>query len=214
MILSIKAEPNEIKKPTVYSVDTGDGNKFPVLTIDKDSYIAGATIESGINFHWDKDTLLKNKDKMLGEVKDFADFFYKDDSEKKPFSINRLTEGQAFVYYLDMDEPYCIWKKVIKQFAEAFNGTQNELILYLSPDEKNFSDKAECILQELSLYESYDCYVNICTDVMEDDADLLQCADYYISNRHVKNVHRMCKAELYDVQCLIGVSYDIFWSVK
>ena len=37
MILNIEAPVNTIKGHTVYTVDTGEGKKFPVLSIDKDS---------------------------------------------------------------------------------------------------------------------------------------------------------------------------------
>lgn len=159
---------------------------------------------------WDSEMILKNKDKMLGDVKSFADYFYDEIREGEIFSIDRMTEGKAFVYYLDMDEAFCIWKKVIRQFAEKFNGTRNELILYLSPTEKNFLEKAELVLEELNRYENCSCYVNLCTEELQDDATLLHCADYYISNRHNRNVHRMCKADLYGVKCLIGMANDIF----
>ena len=280
MILDINVQPNTIKKTTIYNVDTGSVEKFPVLVIDKDSYIAGAKIESGINYHWeigsyslqmgkycacaedilfmidinhgyngvfmgevselkgevptymstmrprgeiiiqndcwighgatimdgvtihngavvgtnavvtkdvppyaivagnparvvkyrfdedtihklqhiawwdwDSETIIKYKDKLLGEVKDFADYFYRDDMHNKTLQINRLTDGKAFVFYLDMNEPYCIWRKVIRQFAEAMNGTDRELILYLNPNEADFEAKAEQVLVELALYD-------------------------------------------------------------
>ncbi len=159
---------------------------------------------------WDSETIIKYKDKLLGETKDFVDYFYRDDMHKKEVQINRVTQGKAFVFYLDMNEPYCIWRKVIRQFAETMNGTDSELILYLNPNEADFEAYAEQVLVELALYEEYECYVNICTDAFEDDADLLQIADYYISNRHTSNVHRMCKAELYGAKCLIGVRNLLF----
>lgn len=348
MILSIDVKPGTIKSSTVYNVDTGTGEKFPIMTIDKDSYIAGAKIESGINFHWDygtynlqigkycamaedilfmidinhgydgvfmgevselngmsktyksamrprgqiiiqndcwighgatimdgvtihngavvgtnavvtkdvppyaivagnparivkyrfepdvieklqqiawwdwdSETILKYKEWLLGDVSEFASYFYgKDVLETVPeasdneVGINRLTTGKAFVYYLDMDEPYSLWKKVIKQFATSMDGTDNELILYLNTKEFNFEAKAEMVLAELALYEECDCYVNICTDVFKDDADLLKFADFYISNRHASNVHRMCKADLLGVKCLMGMCWEIFCNCK
>lgn len=338
MILNIEAPVNTIKGHTVYTVDTGEGKKFPVLSIDKDSYIVGAQIESGINFHWDvggyslqigkycamaenimfmidvnhdynglymgnvpeligekrkihqrargeiiiqndvwighgavimdgvtihngavvatnavvtkdvppyaivggnpakviryrfdentiqklesiawwdwdSEKIIRNKEKMAGDVKVFADSFYEEKKNKERTSISRITKGKAFAYYLDIDEPYPIWKKVIRQFVEAFDGMENELVLYLSPSENDFEIKAEMVLKELNKYEECDVYVNICTDYMEDDSDLLQDVDYYITNRHERNIYRMCKAKLYGVKCLTGVDSHIFFDV-
>lgn len=176
---------------------------FELEVIDKLQHIAW--------WDWGSETIINHKNKLFGEVTEFADYFYSEDMNKKDIQLNRITEDKAFVYYLDMDESYCIWKKVIKQFAESMNGTQNELILYLNPNESDFDRKARQVLAELSLYEEYDCYVNICTDLFEDDADLLQVADYYISNRQAANIHRMCKDELYGAKCLMGVSWNIFY---
>lgn len=341
MIWNINVLPNTIRKPTVYSAYTGMEEEFPILTIDKDSYIVGAKIESVINYHWNKgtynlqigkycacaedilfmididheydgvfmgeiseiyggikthkstmkskgeiiiqndcwighgavlmdgvtvhngavvatnavvtkdvppyaivagnparvvkyrfdektihklqhiawwdwdsDTITKYKEKLLGEVKDFVDYFYSDDSADETIKVSRLTEGSAFVFYLDMNEPYCVWKKVIRQFVESMNGSNSELILYLDQREPNFEENSELLLQELLLYEKSDCYVSICTELFEDDAVLLQIADYYISNRQEKNIHRMCKGELYGVKHLIGVSDRIFYNCK
>lgn len=160
---------------------------------------------------WDSETIVKYAETILGDVRDFADTFFVEGMHKKDVEFSRITEGKSFVFYLDMSEPYCIWKRVIKQFAETMNNTDNELILYLNPEETGFETKLKLLYEELALYEEYNCYVNICTDHFEDDAYLLQFADYYITNRHRKNVHRMCKADLYGGKHLIGVSSNIFY---
>lgn len=178
-------------------------HRFDGDTIDKLQKIAW--------WDWDSNTILKYGDKLVGDVKEFADSFYVEDMHKTSIEFERITQGKSFVFYLDMEEPYCIWKRVINQFAKAMNNTDSELILYLNPNEVQFETKLKLLYDELALYEDYNCYVNICTDALENDADLLQIADYYISNRHRKNIHRMCKAELYGAKCLIGVSYDIFY---
>lgn len=339
MILNIEVPVNTIKGHTAYTVDTGEGKKFPVLSIDKDSYIVGAQIESGINFHWDvggyslqigkycamaenimfmidvnhnynalcmgnvpelqgergrveqrargeiiiqndvwighgavimdgvtihngavvatnavvtkdvppyaivggnpakviryrfdestiqklesiawwdweSEKIIENKAKMRGEVKEFANYFYKMDENRKYEPIKRLTEGKSFLYYLDINEPYPIWKKVIKQFVQSLSGTESELILYMSPSENDFDLKAKMVLDELNIYQEYDSYVNICTDYMEDDSDLLRNVDYYITNRHERNIYRMCKAKLYGVKCLTGVDSHIFFDIE
>lgn len=53
MIIDLEVPVWTIKENTVYTMDTNTGKNFPVLVIDKDSYIVGAKIESGINFDWE-----------------------------------------------------------------------------------------------------------------------------------------------------------------
>ena len=64
-----------------------------------------------------------------------------------------------------------------------------------------------------SKYEDKTCYINIYTEILEDETDLLIDADYYISNRQLENVHRMCMARFYGVECLSGVDAPIFYNI-
>ena len=50
MILNLHIEPYEITERRDYSVDFPEG-RFTILQIDRGSYIAGARIETGLNFH-------------------------------------------------------------------------------------------------------------------------------------------------------------------
>lgn len=51
MIFDIHIEPYEIKAVTEYKVDFQEKGNFPVLLVDRGSYIAGAKIETSLNFH-------------------------------------------------------------------------------------------------------------------------------------------------------------------
>lgn len=48
MIFKIAIQPNQITEPTTLVLND---NKFPILNIDVDSYIVGASVETGLNFH-------------------------------------------------------------------------------------------------------------------------------------------------------------------
>lgn len=51
MIQTISIQPNQIKAYTTVTLNAkGPLNGFPLLSIDRDSYLAGVTIQSGINF--------------------------------------------------------------------------------------------------------------------------------------------------------------------
>ena len=49
MILKINIQPYQIQTRTTL---TAQENSFPILTIDKDSYIVEASIETGLDFHF------------------------------------------------------------------------------------------------------------------------------------------------------------------
>ena len=51
MIFDIHIEPYEIKKQVEYTMDFPECGKFPVMQIDRGSYISGAKIETSLNFH-------------------------------------------------------------------------------------------------------------------------------------------------------------------
>lgn len=51
MIFSLHIEPYEVTDLREYKMDLPDNEQFPVLLIDKGSYIAGANVETSLNFH-------------------------------------------------------------------------------------------------------------------------------------------------------------------
>ena len=53
MITEIAVPINTIKGLTTYTIQTDANQQFPLMTIDVDSYVVGAKIESGINLDWE-----------------------------------------------------------------------------------------------------------------------------------------------------------------
>lgn len=125
--------------------------------------------------------------------------------------IDRLMNqsGKLFLFFVDMNEPYAIYKKVIKQFVQTYHHYDAELLLYLNVDEENAEKNMDTLLRELKQYEEYDSYIQIYSNAIE-ESSLLREVDYYITNRSLKNVSRMCKAQLFGVTCLSGVDSEIF----
>ena len=121
-----------------------------------------------------------------------------------------MQKGKLFVFYLDMSERFSLWEKVVDEFVKKFQGTDNELLLYFSPLELSDMSYSEKLLEKLEIYNDYDCYINIYSEIMEDDTILLKDADYYITNRLPGNIKRMCAAEQFGVTCISGVDSKIF----
>lgn len=53
MIFNLKFEPYQIRESTQLFYNMEGDKKFPILTIDKDSYIVQASVETGLNFRKD-----------------------------------------------------------------------------------------------------------------------------------------------------------------
>ena len=51
MFVDIHVEPYEIKKQVEYTIEFPEYGKFPIMQINRGSYIAGAKIETSLNFH-------------------------------------------------------------------------------------------------------------------------------------------------------------------
>lgn len=124
--------------------------------------------------------------------------------------IERLMEGgKIFLFFVDIDEPYAIYQKVIRQFAQTYCHYDAELVLYMDGKQEEAEKNMALLVAELKQYEEYDVYIQIFSSEVE-ETSLIREMDYYITNRSVKNVGRMCKAELFGVTCLSGVDSEIF----
>lgn len=53
MVANIEIPVNKVKNLTTYTIPSVNEREFPLLSIDIDSYIVQAKIETGINFDWD-----------------------------------------------------------------------------------------------------------------------------------------------------------------
>mgnify|MGYP001016612987 FL=1 len=51
MFIDIHVDPYEIKKQTEFTMDFSEFERFPVMQIDRGSYVSGAKIETSLNYH-------------------------------------------------------------------------------------------------------------------------------------------------------------------
>lgn len=162
-------------------------------------------------WNWPTDRILENKDALEKQGDEFSLSVLKNEEEMYCEGYDRISSGPRYVFFLDMDNPFGIWKKVIKQFAEKFDGTDAELMLYLPPDdEKTCNSLDSVLLGYLEKFEDKECYVNICNENYEDISNILNGADYYITNREKNNIYLVSEAYLKGVKCISGIDTNIF----
>lgn len=157
---------------------------------------------------WEDEQYIRNEEDMRGNVQQFADKYIQLAMPQAAGRIERLTSGKLFAYYMDMESPFPLWKRVIRQFAEKFDGTDAELVLYLSDENQQKDEELFGFLEQLNQYE---CYINVLGNNVVEDSEILYGADYYISNRAEDNIQHMCKAEQNGAKCLSGVDRYIFY---
>ena len=161
-------------------------------------------------WEWPSEVISERKNDFFNTEK-FAEKYDKVDAlQEEKAAINRMTQGEAFLFYLDMNDFFPVYKKVIKQFADKYHDTDAELLLYLNPYENNLGELEEKLLNYLSEFEDVNCYVNIISDELVDDRILLNNVDYYISDKSDRTVCRTEYAYRVGVKKLSGVDGSIF----
>lgn len=160
-------------------------------------------------WNWSDEELLKNEASLRGGVEEFASAFYREVDITTPI-FDRMTPGKCFLYYLDMNETYSNFERVIRQFAERYNGTDAELVLYFNPDEENFEENSERLMGLFDSLGQYDCYVNVCSKSVEKLDDLLSGVDCFITNRLRNTLDLVEEAYNRGIVCVSGVDGKIF----
>ena len=120
-------------------------------------------------------------------------------------------EGKRFVFYCDLEDEISVFYKMMDQFIQTYDNTDAELLLYIDPQKSNVEQNIKILTAFFARYENKKCYVNVCSELLENTEDLLIDSDYYISNRLPENVQRMCMARNYGVTCISGVDNWIFF---
>lgn len=181
------------------------GYRFPQEIIDKLLAIRW--------WDWPKEQILARSSDMYASIEDFVDKYYTPPI-KKQNPVSRMTEGKRFVHYCDLEEEVPVFYRMLDSFVDTFDGTDVELLLYIDPKKCSIDNTLAMISSYLEKYEDKSCFINIYTEQLEDDTDLLVDCDYYISNRQLENVHRMCMARFYGATCLSGVDTYPFIKLK
>ncbi len=181
------------------------GYRFKQNIIDKLLQIAW--------WDWPDEKIKENEKLFNGSVEEFVEIMGGKVHNAYCSPIKRLTNGRLFVYYLDMEQPYPLWRRIIEEFIVKFDKTDCELLLYFDPLQPEAFYYGEELIEMLKEYDDRECYINIYSEPLENDLVLLDKADYYITNRHPKNISRMCAAERAGAVCISGVNTDIFLGI-
>ncbi len=108
--------------------------RFPKDVIDKLLLISW--------WNWNSNEIKNRYDDFAGSTENFAEKYY-------PAALEKLNEikdlpspvemksGENFLFVVDPNDNYPLYKKIIKEFCQKFNGTENQLILCLNETDCN-----------------------------------------------------------------------------
>lgn len=114
----------------------------------------------------------------------------------------------GYLFFVDLYSEYSLCEKVVFEFAKKFCNQEAELILYVNEDTS--SEILTLLDGIIKKYCEYNCVINILSGFSYDERIIFNCVDFYITNRNLKNVRRMCIADLLNVCCVSGVDSIIF----
>lgn len=163
-------------------------------------------------WNWTSNEIKSRYDDFAGDVEAFAEKYYpaalgKFNQIKESPSPVEMRSGENFLFAVDLHDNYPLYKKIIKEFCQKFDGTENQLILYLSGNEPDCQKMFGLVSKELESYQQYNVYVYIYTGEIE---SMIANADTYISSRVKENVYIMELAEKFGKKIISGVDIPVF----
>lgn len=188
-----------------YSVVGGNPAKLIKYRFDRDIIEKLLSIQW---WNWDDKKISNNKKWFNNNIYNFVDRFYNEEhNSKKDLDIHR--SEISYLFFLDFEEPYSIWKKVILEFCEKFKtSTSHGIILFLKND-NNVMDNYKK-LEELVENIDAECDMFVHCGEEEDMNSIFAYADYYITNRSKDTVYHSCLADLNGLEMISGVDIPIF----
>ncbi len=118
-----------------------------------------------------------------------------------------MKSGENFLFAIDYDDEFPLYKKIIREFCNMNNKTQNQLILMLNGDEITVKEMFNEISKELDKYNEKDVFIYIYTGLPE---NLVPHIDTYITGRINTNIYLMELAEKFGKRIISGVDLPLF----
>lgn len=201
-----------VKDVPPYAIVGGNPTKiikyrFPKETIERLRRIAW--------WDWDGEKICECREDMYGEVEDFAikyDLTMQTLPRKSGQYIERLgkPDTPVFVYFMDFDDDYPVYKHVITSFLRKYPNAEAELVLCYNAQSEEDTHKMQELISILEKQTCMNTLVNVYGISVSDEEGIMSEADYYITNRDCRTLGRAAYADRYHVKILSGVDIPLF----
>lgn len=164
---------------------------------------------------WDGEKIRECREDMYGEVEDFAikyDLTMQTLPRKSGQYIERLgkPDTPVFVYFMDFDDDYPVYKHVITSFLREYPNAEAELVLCYNAQSEEDMQKMQELISILEKQTCMNALVNVYGISVSDEEGIMSEADYYITNRDCRTLGRVAYADRYQVKILSGVDIPLF----
>jgi virginiamycin A acetyltransferase len=162
---------------------------------------------------WKDEVIASRKHYFSGPVSEFLDAFYQEPSQE--FHVQNPFRSTVILFYPDFEDPYPIWKKIICEFIERWESTDDiTLALKIGGDGLRGESVAELIgfaeraLDEKKLRapEASKPDIVIADDKFDwKESDFFDVADYYVAGRGMHTMQHIQYCDDHGTTILSGV---------
>lgn len=150
-------------------------------------------------WEWDDRKIEANKENFKLEIQAFIDAHHKEGVKQS--SLTR--PSKTILFYPDFDDPYPIWRKVLREYIETFKHSNRVSLLLVLKDSPVFTQHKR-VLNEL-LPDAV-----IKKDSDQDERSLFQSVDCFVTTRSDDTMRRIGWAQAAKVEILSGVNIPVF----
>lgn len=160
---------------------------------------------------WSPEQLKAAEEDMKGNIRNFVEQYRIKEEAERTIEFTRILDGSkpCILYFLDVDYPDALWKKVICEFVEKYAHGEAELVLAYNLLDTNHEAQIQKLLKALETFPESEAVINIYGYVNEEES-LISQMDYYITNRTEKTLQRTMCAWRNGVKVLAAVDAPIF----
>lgn len=163
-------------------------------------------------WYWSAEKIRSHHKWFERSAEEFTERFYQEAlqmHEKQAKELEIVRKAKQYLFFMDIDEPYSLWKKVIKAFCDKFRDDPDcGLILFMYQN-----DYTERYYKEIEKFvEPIEAECDIFLYFGEQDAvpAIFRYVDTLITNRSGDCVYQTCMADLYGVNKIAAVDIPIF----
>ena len=166
-------------------------------------------------WNWDSEKLLAAKEDMQSDVETFVKKyvpveFENLEFEEKSISCEEPKKIPKFLFFMDSAEEEPIYNKVLGEFIRNFYHKEAELVLCYNASDEKECDVMEKLIQSLDKFSHLDVMISIYGISKDEEEERIKEADYLITNRSYRTIHRITLADIHGVTCLTGIRIPVF----